>query len=59
MLIDEAGMGGSETRNDVDDEVPRLVCRILVRFVSVMSSTKTCESGILLLVCLSLDGGEQ
>lgn len=36
-------MGASETRNEVDDDVLRLACRILTRFVGVMSSTKVCD----------------
>ena len=59
MSIDEAGIGGFEMRNEVDDEVPRLARRILARLVGVMSSTKTRGSGSPLPVSLSLDGGER
>ena len=57
-LIDEAGMGGLETRNEVDEDAPRLAHRILARFIGVISSTKTCESGNLPPGCSSSDGGE-
>ena len=59
ILIDEAGRGTSETRNDVDDEVPRLVWRILARFIGVISFVKACEDVSSSPVCSSANGGER
>lgn len=58
ILIDEAGTGAFEIRNEVDDEVLRLTCRILVRFVGVMSFVKTRDAKNSSLDCLFADGGE-
>lgn len=38
--MDEARTGIFEARNEVEDDVLRLACKILARFVGVRSSTK-------------------
>ena len=48
-------MGAFETRNEVDEEVLRLVCKILAHFVGVISSTKA-QDGIHSSSVCSFDG---